>query len=447
MKISDLIKIGLQNLNRRKARTSLTVIGVVIGTISIIVMISIGIGMKKNYTEQVMELGSLTNINVSSTGGYVDENGNYVSIQADPMDDTLVQQIAAIPHVKTVVPMITTNGYLYSGKFQSYIQLYVVDSGYIPGMDFPGLTSGTLPTPENYKSIVFGSDSLQNFYNPYASGFNMNNKQVDLTKDKVTFGFDPYQYQIDEKKKPMTVKVEQYAALEKSNNYEFDYAAFIDIKYFRYLYQKHVNTLKAEERKKAMSAVANYTNLKVTVDNFKNVEDVQAAIDTLGYQTDSLAKLMAPMLSTANMLQMVLGAIGAVSMLVSAINIANTMIMSIYERTKEIGIMKVLGCLVLDVKKLFLFEAGMIGMIGGVLGIALSYLASWAINKFGGPLFQALMSTNYMYNQENSKFSIIPLWLPLVAAGLAILVGIVSGYYPASRATKISAIEAMKTEG
>ncbi|SHO54190.1 ABC transporter permease [Anaerocolumna xylanovorans] len=445
MKISDLIKIGLRNLKRRKARTTLTVMGVVIGTISIVVMISIGIGMKKSYTQQVMELGSLTEINVSSTGGYVDDKGNYISIKADPMDDELVTKIRDIPHVKTAVPMILTNIFLYSGHYQNNIQLYVLDSNYISGMDFPALTAGNLPSPKDTRVIVFGSDSLNNFYNPY-SMFG-SSKQIDITRDKLTFGFNPYQYQMDEKKKPLTVKVEQYGVLTKSNNYQFDYNGYMDINYFKYLYAKYVNTLKTTERKKAMTAVANYTNLKVTVDNFKNVEDVQAEIDALGYQTDSLAKLMAPMLSTANMLQMVLGAIGAVSMLVSAINIANTMIMSIYERTKEIGIMKVLGCLVRDVKKLFLFEAGMIGLIGGIIGIASSYAASWAINKFGGPLFQALMSTNYMYNPENSKFSIIPLWLPLVAAGLAIMVGIISGYYPASRATKISAIEAMKTEG
>lgn len=444
MKISDLIKIGLRNLKRRKARTTLTIMGVVIGTISIVVMISIGIGMKKSYTQQVMELGSLTSINVNSTGGYVDEKGNYVSVKADPMDDELVSKIRAIPHVKTVVPMILTNAFLYSGHYQCSVQLYVLDSSYIAGMDFPDLASGSLPSPKDNRVMVFGSDTMTYFYNPN-SRFGAS-KQVDLTKDKLTFGFNPYQYQMDEKKKPMTVKVEQYGLLAKSNNYEFDYNSYMDINYFRYLYNKYVNTLKTTERKKAMTAVANYTNLKVTVDNFKNVEEVQAAIDALGYQTDSLAKLMAPMLSTANMLQMVLGAIGAVSMLVSAINIANTMIMSIYERTKEIGIMKVLGCLVRDVKKLFLFEAGMIGLLGGVLGITLSYIASWAINKFGGPLFQALMSTNYMYNPQNSKFSIIPLWLPIVAAGLAIMVGIISGYYPASRATKISAIEAMKTE-
>ncbi|BCK01113.1 ABC transporter permease [Anaerocolumna chitinilytica] len=445
MKISDLIKIGLRNLKRRKARTTLTVMGVVIGTISIVVMISIGIGMKKNYTQQVMEYGSLTSINVSSTGGYVDDKGNYVSVKADPMNDALVEQIRALPHVKSVVPIILTNIFLYSGKYENNIQLYVIDSSYITGMDFPGLTAGSLPSPTDYRVIVFGSDSLSNFYNPNSRNYSA--KQVDITKEKISVGFNPYQYQMDEKKKPLRVKVEQYGFLQKSNNFEFDYNAYMDINYFRYLYNKYVNTLKTTERKKALTAVANYTNLKVTVDNFKNVEDVQSAIDKMGYQTDSLAKLMKPMLSTANMLQIVLGAIGAISMLVSAINIANTMIMSIYERTKEIGIMKVLGCLVRDVKKLFLFEAAMIGLIGGIIGIILSYITSWAINKFGGPLFQALMSANYMYNPENSKFSIIPLWLPLIAAGLAIMVGVVSGYYPASRATKISAIEAMKTEG
>ncbi|WOO35233.1 FtsX-like permease family protein [Anaerocolumna sp. AGMB13020] len=445
MKISDLIKIGLRNLNRRKARTLLTVMGVVIGTISIVVMISIGIGMKKNYTQQVMELGSLTTITVNSSGGYVDDKGNYTSFKTEPMNDELVSKIMAIPHVKVVVPLITTSAYLTSGKYETNIQMYVIDSSYMPTMEFPGVSMGNLPTPENNKAIVFGSDALMNFYNPYSR--NYDSKQIDITKDKINFGFNPWQYQMDPKKKAFSIKVDQYAILEKANNYEFDYFGYMDINYFRHLYQKYVSTLKAEERKKALSAVANYSNLKVTVDNFKNVEEVQEAIDALGYQTDSLAKLMAPMLSTANMLQMVLGAIGAVSMLVSAINIANTMIMSIYERTKEIGIMKVLGCLVRDVKKLFLFEAGMIGLIGGVVGITLSYIASWAINKFGGPLFQALMSTNYMYNPENSKFSDIPLWLPLVAAGLSMLVGILSGYYPARRATKISAIEAMKTDG
>jgi ABC-type antimicrobial peptide transport system permease subunit len=144
---------------------------------------------------------------------------------------------------------------------------------------------------------------------------------------------------------------------------------------------------------------------------------------------------------------MVLGALGAVAMIVSAISIANTMVMSIYERTREIGIMKVLGCVIKDIRKLFLFEAGMIGLIGGIIGIGLGYVASILVNKFGEPIFKALMSGNYMYNMENTAFSIIPIWLPFIALIIAIMIGLISGYFPARRATKISAIEAMRTDG
>lgn len=445
MRISDLIKIGLRNLKRRKARTALTVVGVIIGTISIVVMISIGIGMKSSYTSQVMEMGSLTTINVQGTAYITDENGNYTGSQQLKLDDNLVEQIKGIEHVKFATPMISTNAMLYSGKFESYIQVYAVDSSNLEAMDFPALIAGEYPSPGNNRSILFGSDTLGNFYNP--SSRNYETKQVDLTKDKVTFGFNPYQYAINENKKPFSLNIEEYGLLEKMSASEFDYGVYIDMNYFRNLYQKYVSTLKSEDRKKAMSAVANYSTIKVIVDNFKNVEEVQDQIEQLGYQTNSLAKLLSPMISTANMLQTVLGCIGAVAMLVSAINIANTMIMSIYERTKEIGVMKVLGCLVKDIKKLFLFEAGMIGFMGGAIGIVLSYLASWAINKFGQPLFQALMSGNYMFNGQATEFSVIPIWLPFLAAGIGMFVGIVSGYYPASRATKISAIEAMKTEG
>ena len=109
--------------------------------------------------------------------------------------------------------------------------------------------------------------------------------------------------------------------------------------------------------------------------------------------------------------------------------------------------MKVLGCTVKDVRKLFLFEAAMIGLFGGIIGIGLGYGASWVVNKFGAPIFGALMSGNYMYDMTNTQFSIIPLYLPILALTISILVGLVSGYFPARRATRISAIEAMKTDG
>ena len=80
------------------------------------------------------------------------------------------------------------------------------------------------------------------------------------------------------------------------------------------------------------------------------------------------------------MIQGILGGIGAISLLVAALGITNTMIMSIYERTKEIGIMKVIGANLEDIRKMFLLEAGMIGFIGGVAGIIISYILSLLMN-------------------------------------------------------------------
>ena len=143
----------------------------------------------------------------------------------------------------------------------------------------------------------------------------------------------------------------------------------------------------------------------------------------------------------SNTLQLILGGIGAVSLLVSAIGIANTMVMSIYERTKEIGVMKVLGCVVTDIRKLFLFEASIIGLLGGGLGLGLSYLTSFLLNKYA-PQIGGALGLNSEYD-----ISIIPLWLAAAALAFSILIGIISGLYPAIKATKIKAIEAMRTEG
>ena len=182
-----------------------------------------------------------------------------------------------------------------------------------------------------------------------------------------------------------------------------------------------------------------YSQIWVPVDDVKHVEEVQNTIKDMEYGTYSLADMLKPMQETANTLELILGGIGAVSMLVSAIGIANTMIMSIYERTKEIGVMKVLGCLITDIKKLFLFEASMIGLIGGGLGVGLSYLASYFMNKYSNQIGGAIG-----IGSGGSKISIIPLWLVIAALLFAMLVGIISGYYPAKRATKIKAIEALR---
>lgn len=443
MKISDLIKMGLRNLTRRKARTLLTVIGVIIGTVSIVVMVSIGVGMQESYTASVMESGSLTKITVKTWPENFDKDGNRIDSKEQKLNADLVDQIKKIEHVKAVTPIKYSYMQLQSGKYNNGAQIYAMDCETMEDFEFPTPIEGELPTPEKRDVMIVGAYAIRPFYNWSSRSYQ--EKEIVLGKDKVTMSFS--EYQINEKKKPFSLELKNFSKLDVINSWQMDNCIWMDYEYFTEIYLKYANTLKLEERKRAVASLENYEEIWVNVDNINNVLEVQNAITALGFISDSKMKELEPMQKTSDMLQIVLGIIGGVAMFVSAINIANTMIMSIYERTKEIGIMKVLGCQVRDIKKLFLFEAALIGLIGGIIGNGISYVASWAINKFGGPVFGALMQGNYMYDVETAKFSSIPFYLPFLAALLTIGVGLISGYMPARRATKISAIEAMKTEG
>lgn len=444
MRIGDLIKMGLRNLSRRKARTALTVLGVIIGTISIVTMVSIGIGMNNSFNQQFMENGEMTVIRIEQYGSIYDEDGNWVGSKDQVLNDDLVEQVRQIEHVKAVAPVINTSAQLYSGKYQAYINLRAIGYEAFSEFGFPGLTVGTYPTAEHNRIVVISSMVLNEFY--YYSSRNYETKVVDPAVDKVIFKFDPWRYTRNERKKEFQLEIEDYAIMEESDNWEYNYYVYLDMDYYKELYTQYANTLKLEDRKKAMAELEKYNYIMINVDNIKNVTKVQEDIEALGYVTYSDMQYLEPLQETSNMMQLVLGAIGALAMMVSAINIANTMIMSIYERTREIGIMKVLGCLVKDIKKLFLFEAAMIGLLGGIIGITLSYIVSFAINKYGGPLFSSIMQSSGVYDVGDAKFSIIPFWLPFLAAGFAMMVGVLAGYFPARRATKISAIEAMKTD-
>lgn len=121
--------------------------------------------------------------------------------------------------------------------------------------------------------------------------------------------------------------------------------------------------------------------------------------------------------------------------------------MSIYERTREIGIMKVLGCVVSNIRSVFLMEAGLIGFGGGVIGVIFSYGISMIINMLGGDGLGGMFG-GYYYGGDagQTAISVIPVWLIGLALIFSTLIGLVSGFSPANRAVKISALEAIKHE-
>jgi ABC-type antimicrobial peptide transport system permease subunit len=181
-----------------------------------------------------------------------------------------------------------------------------------------------------------------------------------------------------------------------------------------------------------------YENALVKVDDINYVQEVNQKIKDMGFETYTLTDMLESMQKQYAGLMAVLGGIGGVSLFVAALGITNTMVMSIYERTREIGVIKVLGANIADIRRLFLFEAALIGFFGGIVGVILSYGVSYLMNKVGVNILG--------YYGGDSNMSVIPLWLSGFALLFSVLIGLISGYYPARRAMKLSALEAIRTE-
>jgi putative ABC transport system permease protein len=135
-----------------------------------------------------------------------------------------------------------------------------------------------------------------------------------------------------------------------------------------------------------------------------------------------------------------LAGIAAISLLVGAIGIANTMFMSVMERTRQIGILKALGATDSEIMKLFLLESAMIGFIGGLIGVFLGFIASGAISELG-----VRMIGTGVRGIENGITVITP-ELVFFAVGFSVVIGIVSGLFPARRAARLQPVEALRYE-
>ncbi len=432
MKIVDFTSMGFKNLWRRKLRTILTAIGVAIGTFSIVIMLSLGIAMSESYKKQLSEWGNLTKIEINSWNYTYDEETGMGASQEQKLDDKLVANVKAIEHVRAVTPIIRVSANMKYGKYQSWIQITGIDPETVQYFDFPEVASGEMISNDNPTGILFGKDSYH-FYNPRGGGMyrggNNNNSPVDLMEDNVKITFE----QTYGDKTPKYLKLNVAGVLEECTN-EIGYNAYAPLTQVIEWYKKYNENYKKKKELK-------YETIWVSVDDTKYVKQVQDQIKAMGYGTYSMADDLNNVQKTSNTIQLVLGGIGAVSLLVSAIGIANTMIMSIYERTKEIGVMKVLGCVVTDIRKLFLFEASIIGFLGGGFGLVFSYGISYILNKYAPQVGESLgIYSGY-------DISVIPVWLAVAALIFSVVIGVISGLYPAIKATRIKAIEAMRTEG
>ncbi|WP_291561491.1 MULTISPECIES: ABC transporter permease [unclassified Clostridium] len=432
----DIVKMGLKNLWRRKLRTFLTILGVIIGTSSIITMLSLGFGMSESFKNNISQMGSLNTITIMEDFGMGGPDGKPLPNKKKVyLNDEAIANLSEIKDVELATGVMNLQMKLSKGRYTSYITLRGMDSKAMEAFDF-NIEEGRILKVGDNNQCVWGAEVKNYFYDEKSSGFGMP-PEINPLKDRITMDFQIFSPDGKPKKMAKPIKVNTVGVLKKSD-YEKDSYIFTSLEYIKKL-QKEQEKLDTSNKNKPKNK-NKYQQILVKVNDINKVADIQNQIKDMGYNAYSLNDFLESVKSTTNIMQAILGGIGAVSLLVAAIGIANTMIMSIYERTREIGVMKVIGAQLKDIRRIFLLEAAMIGLSGGTFGIGLSYLLSMIINVIGSNL------NLFGEMGDGGKLSIIPIWLVASALVFSTLVGIISGFYPARRAMKLSALEAIKTE-
>ena len=177
-----------------------------------------------------------------------------------------------------------------------------------------------------------------------------------------------------------------------------------------------------------------YTAAVVTVDDINNVDAMVKKFQDMGYQTENSKEYLDTIQKYLKMIQLLLGGIGMIALVVAVIGISNTMTTSVFDRVNEIGILKVLGCDIDELRLLFLMEAAVIGLAGGILGVLSSYGVRLVVNKAAVSLFHLAKGT---------QVALIPWWLALAGVLGSVFLGIAAGYFPARRASKLRPIDAV----
>jgi putative ABC transport system permease protein len=191
-------------------------------------------------------------------------------------------------------------------------------------------------------------------------------------------------------------------------------------------------------RAKTMALRANaYLSITVKVAGAQFTQDVEDAIKKRGLTAFSINDALQGAKRAFILLDIVLSLIGSIALAVSSLGIVNTMVMSILERTREIGIMKAIGGSDADIRRIFLIEASAIGLFGGVAGVALGWLVGRIVN------FGANVYIQQQGGPTGNLFS-LPFWLVGGAIGFSIVVSLVAGSYPAARAARLNPIDALR---
>lgn len=452
MSARDVLRLAWANLNRMRARVALTCIGVIIGTVAIIILISLGVGLQSSAEASFGNVGDLTVIQVNAFGGMVamGPGGRSVSASSNEeqgkLDQAALDDIRALAHVVAATPILSLQG-----GVEVKVGQVRADFAWPRGVE------AKAPTQLGWK-VKEGVPSL-------APGQILVGKGIFDGGGGMRFGpGGPRQESgsADPRNKPPEQLVGRTATLKltKSDDEGNEIVRTERLRIVGVLDSDNESTSAYISLKdaddynrwftgKARNTRDGFQEGLVKVDSREAVKEVQDAIKAMGLSTFSMQEILSSMNQVFVIMQAILGGVGAIALLVAAIGIANTMTMAIFERTKEIGIMKALGATNNDVLRIFLTEAGAIGLLGGLIGTfsgwGLGKIIDFVVRQYAQSQ-QAAQGAVAAADQPVTHYVISPLWLLGFALCFATVIGLVSGAYPALRAASMKPLKALRTD-
>jgi putative ABC transport system permease protein len=470
MKLRDLTELAARNLREAVLRNSLTTLGIAVGVASLVAMLSLGVGLQELASTRLSRSGLFdavfvtTQANMRAFGGPPRASADRVSAQpARKLDEEARRQLAGIRNVVEVYPEV---------RFPTEVQFegkpYMTTVAGIPASArgdgaFDEMKGAFFSGPEANEAILqieFARDL---------------SKQTDslIGKDLVLRYAEKQALPADDSA-PGQSKANRSAANDSaiSNTMTSDAPASGGFSLVpRELKLRIIGVVETEpatgfggfgrgrlliplqiaqnlriaqptdmrEMLRGNTGKPTFETLTVRVSSPKAVQGVEDTIKGMGFGTFSILDATKNMMLFFTVFDSLLLIFGSLALTVASLGIVNTLVMAILERRREIGILKALGAADRDVRRLFFVEAGAMGLLGGVLGVAMGWLIGRALT----------LGTNaYLKRQELPAIDIssIHWWMVALAIGVSFFVSLAAGMYPASRAARLNPVEALRYE-
>ena len=469
MKIPDLTELALRNLRESLLRNSLTTIGISVGVASLVAMLSLGIGLQQLASRRLVKSGLFDTVVVSSRrdlrGRDRDEERNAPTPgESRVLDEPARQEIEHLPNVLEAYPDIRFITELRYEDKPHLTMISALPSSAKSNDAFEGM-QGRFFSADTAPEVILQKTFAEELLGKTPARGVDETKVADLAKPllgkELTMRYAQRAASPAQPSSPgsnatsadaRNLEAASYSVVSREQRLTIVGVADLDPESMRgptrakvFLPLKLAESLHVmqptdlREISRAASDQPVYSSISVRVKNPTQVQVVEDSIKRMGFNTFSLLDASQSLRTFFRVLDLFLLIFGSLALAVSSIGIVNTLVMAILERRREIGIMKAIGASDGDVKKLFFAEAGAMGIVGGIVGVALG----WAIGRIIN------LGTNVYLRRESltpDNFWAVPWWLVAVAIGFSFLVSLISGLYPAGRAAKLDPVQALRYE-